>query len=112
VASPCDITQFPEFEVAILVGASGLNPANGNVDVEVRFKSGVRLAATFFTLANIDQLMRTWGDTGECSGGAYFWARFPIIVRSLTKRAILDTVVHLHEVGELERAFEPLPEDV
>lgn len=106
---PYDVYELPNYEVAILVGV-GLDPKADNVDVEVRLESGQRLAATFFTIRNIEQLMANWETSGECNKGSYFWSKNAIIVRVLTKEVILETIAALYKEGELEVAFERLAE--
>jgi len=75
-----------------------------NVDVEVHTESG-RWSATFFTLANIEALMREHAVTGECAGGLYEWAADMIVVRELSYEVIRRTVVQLQRDGEFESAF-------
>jgi hypothetical protein len=75
-----------------------------NVDVEVRTKDG-RWSATFFTLANIEALMRSHAATGECAGGLYEWAANMTVVRELSYEVIRTTVARLQRDGEFESAF-------
>ena len=37
-----------------------------NVDIELVDETGIRRSATVLTLAEIDRLMRSYRDTGEC----------------------------------------------
>jgi hypothetical protein len=81
-----------------------LDTDRGNVDVEVKLADGRRFALTFFTLANITQLMDRWGTTGECRNGLYFWASDAVVVRTLTRETIADTVRGLLVTSEIEDA--------
>lgn len=106
--SPNEICECPGYRVLILWGIGPSPVEDNNVDVEVRFPSGERFAATFFTLANIDRLMDAWSRTGECRGGLFFWADRPIVVRRLTSDVICETIAGLIVSGEFPRAFERL----
>lgn len=81
-----------------------------NVDVEVRTETG-RWSATFFTLANIEALMRTRAGTGECAGGLYLWAADMIVVRELSYEVIRTAVAQLQRDREFESAFGLLDDD-
>ena len=91
-----------------VLGAQMWDPALDNVDVEVTLDSGMRLAATFFTLQNVERIFRKNAATGECQAGLYLWSSNMILVRILTEEVIARTVQDLLESGELERAFCPL----
>lgn len=89
-----------------------VNPDDDNVDVFVYFADGRKFVATFFTLANIESMMRKDRVTGECAGGLYFWASDMIVVRRLDRETIERTVADLIKSGEFEKAFEgPHPID-
>jgi hypothetical protein len=77
------------------------------VDVEVHV-DGARWAATFFTLENLEALMRKNAVTGECASGLYLWATDMIVVRELSYDVIRDTVAELRRAGEFEDAFSRL----
>lgn len=81
------------------------NSMDDNVDVVVTLKSGRRFAATFFTLANIESLMKKWSREEECLAGSYFWAESPIIIRHITYENIYNTVKDLVDSGEIFDAF-------
>jgi hypothetical protein len=81
--------------------------ADTNVDVEVHV-DGARWAATFFTLENLEALMRKNAVTGECASGLYLWATDMIVVRELSYDVIRDTVAELRRAGEFEDAFSRL----
>lgn len=99
------------FELIIYSGIAGLDAESGNVDVEVRFPTGERYAANFFTLKNIAKLVERYKTTGENNGGKYFRGNNMIILEQLTKIAITETIEHLIAAGELTYAFEKLESD-
>ena len=78
---------------------------SANVDVEVTFADGRRYAATFCTIANIEQIMESYQTTGECLSGRYFWAANLIIVRDLTEDAIQAAISDMISTGEFQTAF-------
>lgn len=88
-----------------IVGEGQINPANDNVDVWVYTEDGSRYSATFFTLRNVETLMDRWRDSGEHSGGLYFWCVDAVIVRELTEEAIRGTVDDLIASNEFHRVF-------
>jgi hypothetical protein len=78
---------------------------DGNIDVEVKFDSGQRFVATFFTLKNIKRLMGQYQSTGECKNGAYFWASDMIIVETLSEQNINSAVADLIAEQNFNDAF-------
>ena len=99
-----------DYNIFVLLGADPLDVDDDNVDVEVRFKSGLWYGATFFTIRNIQSLFDKNKRTGECGGGLYFNCGDMIIVEELTQKAIIDTIRDLIARKELEKAFLPLKE--
>lgn len=99
-----------DYEVHVLVRADGLDPENGNVDVEVTFDDGARYAATFFTVQNVISIMSRHRETGESAGGLYLWSDGMIVIRRLTKQDILEAIRDLHESNDLKSAFSKLDE--
>ena len=77
--------QESRFTLQMLVGAGGVDPIDGNIDVEVVLADEAeRWGTTVYTLANLDSLMRKWEQSGgECGAGRYFWADHMLIVRRL-----------------------------
>jgi hypothetical protein len=82
-----------------------------NVDVDVYFDE-CRYRATFFTTRNIQSIMRSYRQTGECAGGRYFWAAAAIIVDRIDQNTVETVVADLLRSGEFESAFSgPHPAD-
>lgn len=96
------------YPIHIHHGLKGVDPANDNVDLEVRFDDGSRYAATFFTLDNLRSLLEKNKRTGECGSGLYFWASDMVILEKLTESSIIQTVEDLLTEGEFEVAFSRL----
>jgi len=92
-------------KVHIIQGEQSLNPFNDNVDVIVVLNGERPYAATFFTMENIDSIMKGYGSSGECLGGLYFWCKNMIIVRQLDYDTILRVIADLIESGEFTDAF-------
>jgi hypothetical protein len=102
--------QESEFTVRLIRGADPLNRADDNVDAEVILKNGDRYVATFFTLKNIESLMKKYRDTGECNRGQYFWAADLVVVSEITEEIVHDTIADLIRTGEFTKAFSgPFP---
>lgn len=98
--------------VVEMLDHGNVNTADDNVDVFVYFADGRKYVATFFTLANIQSIMRKDRTTGECAGGLYFWASDMIVVERLDRETVEQTVADLVQSGEFEKAFDgPHPID-
>jgi hypothetical protein len=93
------------YDILIVEGGNPINPLDDNVDVLVRFPTGVDHAAVFATLRGIQSRMEYFKVSGECAGGLYFWAADLVIVASLTDAVIRATVKDLLESGEFASAF-------
>lgn len=93
------------YKVTIQIYCEGLNKDNDNIDVFVEFETGERYVATFFTISNIQEIMKRYRSTGECNHGQYFWASDMIIVEELTETTIKETIEHLLLEGEFEDIF-------
>jgi len=102
---PYTIVQRNDYKVTIYHGIAPLHPDNDNVDVQVTFPNGESFSAVFFTLPNINTLMKRYKKTGECAGGLYFWASDMIIVERLTEKKICETIDHLLAEGEFGSVF-------
>jgi hypothetical protein len=83
----------------------GTDPEDANVDVTVAFENGERYTATFFTVRNLQSLMETYRETGECAGGLYVWSARMIVVARLTKQNVERAVSDLLASGEFTTAF-------
>ena len=75
-----------------------------NVDVCVYFDQQ-KYCATFFTIRNMQSIMRHYQQTGECAGGRYFWAADAIIVDRIDQETIETVVADMLRSGEFEGAF-------
>lgn len=84
----------------------GIDAADDNVDVTVRFATGEQYTATFFALRNLQSLMEKYRESGECANGLYVWSSHMIVVDRLTKETVERTVADLLETGEFLTAFE------
>ena len=102
---PYTIVQHNNYKLTIYRGIAPLNSGNDNVDVQVTFPNGERFSAVFFTLRNIEALMRRYKKTGECADGLYFWASDMMIVESLTEKTICKTIDHLLAEDEFGYVF-------
>ena len=105
--------EFALKDASVIVFASDvrdLDEDNDNVDVEVTLADSCRYFATFFTLKNIQQIMRRYQESGECLEGRYFFCSHMIVVRKLNLANIRDTIVDLLDSGKFNVAFESLSE--
>jgi hypothetical protein len=96
------------YPIQVHHGLEGVDPADGNVDLEVTFEDGSRYAATFFRLDNLRSLFAKNERTGECRGALYFWASDLVIVRKLSEASLSETVADLIAQGEFEGPFSKL----
>ena len=99
------IVQRANYKLTIYRGIVPLDSENDNVDVQVTFPNGERFSAVFFTLRNIEALMRRYKKTGECADGLYFWASDMMIVENLTEKTICKTIDHLLTEDEFGYVF-------
>ena len=97
--------QRNDYQLTIYRGITPLDPDNDNVDVQVTFPNGENFSAVFFTLQNIDALMKHYKKTGECANGLYFWASNMMIVQELTEQIICETIDNLLAEEEFESVF-------
>ena len=102
---PYTTVQRNNYQLTIYHGIDPLDPDNANVDVHVTFPNGKSFSAVFFTLQNIDALMKQYKKTGECAGGSYFWTSDMIVVQKLTEQTICETIDNLLAEGEFESVF-------
>ncbi len=95
---------IPRYNFWVPGGLDSVDTHNGNVDVHVTIeKKGY--SATFFTLDNIDSLMRKFEQEGDCNHGQYFRAVDMIIVRELSLCTIQETIDYMLGTGEFFAAF-------
>ena len=102
---PYTIVQHNDYKLTIYRGIKPLDPDNDNVDVQVTFQNGESFSAVFFTLQNIETLMKHYKKTGECADGLYFWASDMVIVQHLSEKTIYETIDKLLVEGEFESVF-------
>ena len=102
---PYTTVQRDDYQLTIYRGIAPLDPNNDNVDVQVTFPNGESFSAVFFTLQNIDTLMKHCKKTGECANGLYFWASDMMIVQKLTEQTICKTIDNLLVKGEFASVF-------
>ncbi len=102
---PYTIVQHNDYELTIYHGIAPFDPNNDNVDVEVTFQNGESFSAVFFTLQNIETLMKRYKKTGECADGLYFWASDMVIVQQLSEKIICATIDKLLTEDEFESVF-------
>ena len=102
---PYTIVQHNDYKLTIYRGIKPLDPDNDNVDVEVTFQNGESFSAVFFTLQNIETLMKHYKKTGECADGLYFWASNMVIVQQLSEKIICATIDKLLAEDEFESVF-------
>ena len=77
------------------------NPLDDNLDFEIISETGHKYYGTFFTLNNINSLMRRYTYTGENFNGKYFWAVGSLIIKDFSIETILGVTNHLIESNEL-----------
>ena len=102
---PYTTVQRDDYQLTIYSGTAPLDPNNDNVDVQVTFPNGESFSAVFFTLQNIDTLIKKYKKTGECADGSYFWASNMIIVQELTEQTPCETIDNLLAEEEFEFVF-------
>ncbi len=93
------------YELIIYHGIAPLDPNNDNVDVGVTFPNGDSFSAVFFTIKNIETLMKQYKKTGECANGLYFWTSDMVIVQQLSEKTICATIDRLLVDDEFESVF-------
>ena len=97
--------QRNNYKLTIYCGIAPLNPDNDNVDVQVTFPNGESFSAVFFTLQNIDTLMKDYKKTGEGANGLYFWTSDMLIVQRLTEQTICEAIDNLLVEEEFTSVF-------
>lgn len=97
--------QRNNYKLTIYCGIKPLDPDNDNVDVHVAFPNGESFSAVFFTLQNIDTLMKDYEKTGEGANGLYFWTSDMLIVQRLTEQTICETIDNLLAEEEFTSVF-------
>ena len=102
---PYTTIQHNNYQLTIYKGITPLDPNNDNVDVQVTFPNGESFSAVFFTLQNINTLMKQYKKTGECANGLYFWTSDMMIVQELTEQTICETIDNLLAEEEFESVF-------
>ncbi len=96
------------YTIHIIDGWQGLSRTDDNVDVSIVFDDGSRFTATFFTLKNIQGILKRYEISGECVNGLYFYSTNMIIVNELSEQVIASSVRDLIENNEFEHIFQRL----
>jgi hypothetical protein len=96
------------FEALFLPNAGEVLDEVCNVDSQVNLPDGSRWSATIFTVAEVGRLMKQWEDTGEATGGRYFWCADGLIVRDPGIRGMVDVIARLLASGEFDGPFRRL----
>lgn len=78
--------------IEVIHGLDEVNPNDDNVDIVVTLSDGRRFSGTFFTLKNVETLMKRWKESGECLNGLYFFTPDCVIVKKLTQEIVEATV--------------------
>jgi hypothetical protein len=78
-----------DFDITIPSEPEEYNKNDGNLDVFVSL-NGETYMATFFTYKNINKLINTYKETGECLNGRYFWASDMILTEDLNMNTIRE----------------------
>ena len=102
---PYTTVQHNDYILTIFHGIAPLDPLNANVDVHVTFPNGESFSAVFFTLQNIETLMKDYKETGECANGLYLWTSDMLVVQKLTEQTICEIVENLLAEGEFASVF-------
>ncbi len=102
---PYTIVEHNDYKLTIYRGIAPFDSNNNNVDVEVTFPNGDSFSAVFFTLQNIETLMKRYEKTGECADGLYFWTSDMVIVQKLSEKNICATIDRLLAEDEFESVF-------
>ncbi|WP_190155858.1 hypothetical protein [Streptomyces litmocidini] len=100
-----------DFETSFLPGDGEDLDEVCDVDVFVAPKNGARRAATVFTVAEVERLMKPWAGTDEALGGRYFWASDGLIVRDPGIGSTTGVIAGLIENGEFSETFQQLIND-
>ena len=102
--------QRNNYKLTIYTGIDPLDPDNANVDVQVTFPNGESFSAVFFTLQNIDTLMKDYEKTGEGANGLYFWTSDMLIVQKLMEQTICEAIDNLLGEEEFASVFSQYPQ--
>jgi hypothetical protein len=82
-----------------------------NVDIELVEESGARWSATVLTLGEIDRLMTSYHETGECLSGSYFRVPDLLILNRPTFESLIEVVEGLLRDGTYPFEFSPLDDE-
>jgi hypothetical protein len=76
-----------------------------NVDVYISFGNSEKYFCTFFTVSNIEYLLKRYSETGENNYGRFFWATNMIILKEITLENMRSCVNSLLIDGTFHDAF-------
>ena len=102
------LVKKPGYTLSISTGR-GRPPQEAHV--EVRRGDGRGWAARLHTPESVRAILDEWHRRGERQGehsGLYFWAPGVIVVREISREAVVALVEDLMAEGEIETAFAPL----
>ncbi|MEV7554676.1 hypothetical protein AB0N89_34090 [Amycolatopsis sp. NPDC089917] len=98
------------FDIDFLISPDEDPGRVGNVDAEVRLPDSSRWSATIFTVAEVERLMARWAETGEHSGGKYFWCHDGLIVGDAGVGSMVQALAAMHEEDILTTVLKHLGE--
>ncbi|MFC1410073.1 hypothetical protein ACEZCY_12440 [Streptacidiphilus sp. N1-12] len=107
-AGPYFSVRFDAFDVRFRPHPNEKLADVSNVDAEVRLPDGSRWSATIVTSAEVERLMDHWTDTGEATGGRYFWSSDALIVQDPGVVPMAKVIAGLVDTGELRQIFKQL----
>ncbi|MEP1033074.1 hypothetical protein [Ekhidna sp.] len=94
-----------KFEIELI--GEIFHPDNDNIDVFVRFDNGEEFVGSFFTLNNIQELMKQKNLSRENVNGLYFWSSDLIIIEELSEENIELSIYDMLKEGGFYSAFSP-----
>lgn len=81
------------------------DPEDTNSDVVVTMTDRSRWVATFFSYANIGNLVAKNRFSGECLSGRYFWSSDMILVDEVTRERIEEVIKDLLTTHKFQAIF-------
>ncbi|MEM6643564.1 MAG: hypothetical protein AAF616_11345 [Bacteroidota bacterium] len=97
--------EIKDFEIEII--GEIWNTQDDNIDVFVRFKNKEEFVGSFFTLENIQRLIKEKSVSKENVSGLYFWSSDMIIIEELTEENIKLSIYDMLKEGTFFSAFSP-----
>lgn len=75
-------------------------------DAEVVGPDGRSWAGTVATLPMIAAVMESYGESGECLSGTYFWVADLLVVKDDTEATVFESIFSLIATGEIDDCFQ------